>query len=1459
MNFNRWLGIALTVLAGIHAERAHAQFSATVIVPGNVVGGTNVVVNASMNSPATFTSATFVLSVPLTGGTRDLTFVSANGVGWTCVPNIANGIVQCDRGGGTPGAYPFTVTYQARATPSSGGLEPSTITYGASTPSPPQSVSNQVANFALDYRVNFALALSLQPTGNIVQGTTRTLRAAISNAPAAFNSWQGVRVDFSLPPQVTFQNVITAGWNCSGTTNVSCNRLSNTAPGAGSENLDINVSGATLGTSTVTASVSTSAQDANPSDNNGSVGVTVVAPSADVRVASASQAPASPVTNGADFNYAVTVTNDGPQSAASVVLLAEPTGGIDLTAPGGCSKVGPNVQCPIASLTALQSQNFSFSARHTTAAPSGTVQTRFSVSSATTDPNPANNENVVVTSITPAADQALQLVAPGSVTLGTEFDVEATVRNNGIDNASTSQVSFALGSRLEYRGAASGSDYSCSTPPASPVTCARTGGLTANTTARARIRVRANTLQGSGTISAVVSSNTLDPVTANNSASRDVSASDGASLRLVKTAGAADVALGGQLRYRLQVSNAGTGEANGLVLLDRLPSSVNFERFISTGAFSCSVANNLIDCRVSVFGAGESQAVEFDVRAPTTPGVFTNTAELSTAQSSASVSSSVSVTALATQADLLLTKTDLADPVAPDGNITYSLEVRNIGSAAATGVSLTDNLPANVTLISANGPGFSCSGNAIVNCSFAGELAAGASASVTLVARAPSNSGAVINRASVSASNDSVVANNSDDETTTISSGSGTAQIDGEVSASPANIALTRGADLNFSFSVRNAGANAISAPQLCLNLGTGASQLENFRLTGATCSDLGNGSFRCDLNGLNAGQTGTIAGSARIAATATLGAQVVIDGVFGRGGQCGNADSNASNDRAQVRVNVVQSQDVDLAVTLTDSADPVSLETEFDLRADVRNLGAVTANQVRAEFTLGTGLSLVRSNGTGWTCSGTAPQVVCTLAQLLPAGQSSVTLTLDPKGAIAAIDSSVRVSSSNTDSVPGNNTATQRTTIARPGSDTVIENAINPLAGLDRFASDAAPVVADLCANPTADLAPQCDAIINAALAGNREDLVEALRALYPQEVISQSLILNQAAATQFSNVDARLNELRGGGGGFSVSGLNIGVGSQIMPMGLLKQMLDQDEEDEATIGESGDLISRWGGFVNGTIARGDQATGAANRRILNDYDSLGITVGADYRMSTRWVIGGALGYADFDSDLEDGGNLSTKGFTLTGYTSFYPLDRLYVDARLSYSTMDLDLKRRILFTAGNFTLDRTALGNTDSSQFALATSAGYHLNSGAWNFTPNASVRFVDSTIDAFTETGAQDNNAVYGEQNFESLQLALGISISRAVSLSNGVITPTFDLSFNHESKGDNRRIGANLVGARAGAPFAVVTDDEDSSFGNAGLGFVYIGPNGRQAYLSYRRLFGSDTLTRDSINVGARFEF
>ena len=120
-------------------------------------------------------------------------------------------------------------------------------------------------------------------------------------------------------------------------------------------------------------------------------------------------------------------------------------------------------------------------------------------------------------------------------------------------------------------------------------------------------------------------------------------------------------------------------------------------------------------------------------------------------------------------ADLGITKVGPTSAVKPGENIAYTLTVTNSGNGPATGVQVTDTLPAALSFVSASGAGFTCAGTLSISCQLATPLAAGASAVVNVVAKLAADypATAVANTAVVLPT-DSNPGNNTDSETTAV-------------------------------------------------------------------------------------------------------------------------------------------------------------------------------------------------------------------------------------------------------------------------------------------------------------------------------------------------------------------------------------------------------------------------------------------------------------------------------------------------------------------------------------------------------------------------------------------------------------------------------------------------------------------------------------------------------------------
>lgn len=190
-------------------------------------------------------------------------------------------------------------------------------------------------------------------------------------------------------------------------------------------------------------------------------------------------------------------------------------------------------------------------------------------------------------------------------------------------------------------------------------------------------------------------------------------------------------------------------------------------------------------------------------------------------------------------ADLSIAKTASANPTV-GANLTYTLAVTNNGPSSATDAMVNDTLPASVTFVSATPTQGTCAGTSAIACNL-GALAAGGSASVTIVVK-PTAAGNLVNTASVSAGeNDPSPANNQASASSTIGACSNSLSQTG-LNAGPGAISGT---------------LNVIAAA-VCT--WTAISQVDWIHVTsGAEGTGNGTVGFSVDANTGSAARTGTV------------------------------------------------------------------------------------------------------------------------------------------------------------------------------------------------------------------------------------------------------------------------------------------------------------------------------------------------------------------------------------------------------------------------------------------------------------------------------------------------------------------------------------------------------------------------------------------------------------------------
>jgi outer membrane autotransporter protein len=355
-------------------------------------------------------------------------------------------------------------------------------------------------------------------------------------------------------------------------------------------------------------------------------------------------------------------------------------------------------------------------------------------------------------------------------------------------------------------------------------------------------------------------------------------------------------------------------------------------------------------------------------------------------------------------------------------------------------------------------------------------------------------------------------------------------------------------------------------------------------------------------------------------------------------------------------------------------------------------------------------------------------------------------------------------------------------------------------------------------------------------------------------------------SVGTQIANLAIRLSALRSGATGIGLGGLAINMRDETLAA---EDFLGREDGGNGLNGgaASGDSIAdfgRLGVFVTGTLTNGDQD--ATSNEAGFDFDTWGLTAGADYRFTDQFVLGAAVGYTNVDSNVKGkGGDLDLDGWGVAVYGTYYQSESFYLDGILSYGRNDFDQNRKVVYQFTDANVNQKFDADYDGNVFAAAIGAGYDFVFGGLTLAPEGRLRYVYADVDSYNEKASNPGSAGSGwwlhvdDQDYTSFTSSLGGRASYAWSLSWGVLLPLARVEWYHEFDPGNDDVKQRFIDDTSGTTILLPVDDDDENYFNLGLGLSAQFAKGRSAFVYYQKLLGYKDLDQDAVNLGLRFEF
>jgi uncharacterized protein with beta-barrel porin domain len=349
--------------------------------------------------------------------------------------------------------------------------------------------------------------------------------------------------------------------------------------------------------------------------------------------------------------------------------------------------------------------------------------------------------------------------------------------------------------------------------------------------------------------------------------------------------------------------------------------------------------------------------------------------------------------------------------------------------------------------------------------------------------------------------------------------------------------------------------------------------------------------------------------------------------------------------------------------------------------------------------------------------------------------------------------------------------------------------------------------------------------------------------------------------ARAQIGNVQQRMESLHGGANGN-------GWQNRLGPASGTRCDPGRVHAGEATIGEELDPATVACGSMQGAGAASATAApaqassapvglwtagafGSGERdqhfgRSALDFETRGLSLGADYRLSDALVFGAALGYG---RDRTNVGMHETRAdgdaWTAMAYASWSPSGATFLDAVFGYQRLSFDTLRTVAANGA------TVAGRRDGTQWFGSLATGYEYRNDGVVIAPYARVDVARAELDGYAEQGDPVHALRYGRQDVDTGTASLGLRLERRFQQEWGVFAPLFRLEHQRDFQGQGSAT-LQYADLPSGPFYRAYGDTFDRSRWLLGLGTAFTLSEALGLKLEYQ-FMGDDTMDDQTLRL------
>jgi outer membrane lipase/esterase len=216
---------------------------------------------------------------------------------------------------------------------------------------------------------------------------------------------------------------------------------------------------------------------------------------------------------------------------------------------------------------------------------------------------------------------------------------------------------------------------------------------------------------------------------------------------------------------------------------------------------------------------------------------------------------------------------------------------------------------------------------------------------------------------------------------------------------------------------------------------------------------------------------------------------------------------------------------------------------------------------------------------------------------------------------------------------------------------------------------------------------------------------------------------------------------------------------------------------------------VSPWSFYMQGNGGISDrQATVASNGFNL---DSVGGTIGVEYRINANAFVGSAFDYSNPKAHLFNNAGTTEANSYQLGFYGAWAIAHFFAQGLATVGLQDYRNTRPGVVD--------TITSNPDGSTFVVAGRAGYLFDAGTTQIGPIGGLTYARALVNGYTEAGDPVLTLTVGPQTEEALIGSLGVQFRAPFVINGHAINPYLNLTAEDDFIGNGRLIQFSATSA------------------------------------------------------------